>query len=188
MWRTIVQWDNDKHEILADSIVHALGIVNGLVAVIVLLALAAPTAGAWELTSMAIYGASLMAVLVISALYNLWPVSPIKWILRRFDRSAIYLRIAETYTPFIIQMKNEITAIVLLVGVWAGSLAGMVLKRHRQVVEEGHTDRGSHPDLGDARDTSHLSPDLEGPSTSTAMIRGVGVGRTVEEIGNLIVS
>ena len=59
---------------------------------------------------------------------------------------------------------------------------------HRQVVEEGHTDGGSHPDLGDARDTSHLSPDLEGPSTSTAMIRGVGVGRTVEEIGNLIVS
>lgn len=58
---------------------------------------------------------------------------------------------------------------------------------HRQVVEEGHTDPDWHPDLGNARDTSHLSPDLEGPSTGTAMIRGVGVGRTAEEIGNLIV-
>jgi hypothetical protein len=59
--------------------------------------------------------------------------------------------------------------------------------RHRQVVEKGHTDSGSHSDLGNGRDTSHLSPDLEGPSTSTAMIRGVGVDRMVEEIGNLIV-
>jgi hemolysin III len=120
--RTIIKWDYDKHEILADSIVRALGVVGGLVAVIVLLALAAPTAGAWELTSVAIYGAGLMAVLVISALYNLWPFSPVKWILRRFDHSAIYLLIAGTYTPFIIQMKNEITAIVLLLG-WSGTMA-----------------------------------------------------------------
>jgi hemolysin III len=126
--RTIIKWDYDKHEILADSIVHALGVVGGLVAVIVLLVLAAPTAGAWELTSVAIYGSGLMAVLVISALYNLWPVSPVKWILRRLDHSAIYLLIAGTYTPFIMQMRNEITAMALLVGVWAGSVAGMALK------------------------------------------------------------
>jgi hypothetical protein len=58
---------------------------------------------------------------------------------------------------------------------------------HRQVVEEGHTDPDLHPDLGDACDTSHLSPDLEGPSTSTAMLSGVDSGGTAEEIGNLIV-
>jgi hemolysin III len=80
------------------------------------------------LTSVAIYGGGLLAVLVISALYNLWPVSPVKWVLRRFDHSAIYLLIAGTYTPFIMQMRSEITAIVLLVGVCAGSLAGMALK------------------------------------------------------------
>ena len=124
----MIRRDYDRHEILADGIVHALGIVSGLVAVIVLLALAAPTAGAWELTSVAIYGGGLLAVLVISAVYNLWPVSPVKWVLRRFDHSAIYLLIAGTYTPFIMQMRSEFTAIVLLVGVWAGSLAGMVLK------------------------------------------------------------
>lgn len=124
----MIRWDYDKHEILADGIIHVLGAVGGLVAVIVLLALAAPTVGAWELTSVAIYGLGLVAVLVISAVYNLWPVSPFKWALRRLDHSAIYLLIAGTYTPFIMQMRSEITAIVLLVGVWAGSLAGMVLK------------------------------------------------------------
>ena len=124
----MIKWDYDEHEILADGIVHALGVVGGLIAVIVLLVCAAPTVGAWELTSVAIYGGGLMAVLVISAVYNLWPVSPVKWVLRRFDHSAIYLLIAGTYTPFIMQMRGEITAIVLLVGVWAGSLAGIVLK------------------------------------------------------------
>jgi hemolysin III len=124
----MIKWDYDKYEILADGIVHALGIVSGLVAVIVLLVLAAQTVGPWELTSVAIYGGGLLAVLVISGVYNLWPVSPVKWVLRRFDHSAIYLLIAGTYTPFIMQMRSEITAIVLLVGVWVGSLAGMVLK------------------------------------------------------------
>jgi hemolysin III len=124
----MIKWDYDRHEILADGIVHTLGVVSGLVAVIVLLALAAQTSGAWELTSVAIYGGGLLVVLVISAVYNLWPVSPVKWVLRRFDHSAIYLLIAGTYTPFIMQMRSEITAIILLVGVWAGSVAGMALK------------------------------------------------------------
>ncbi|MBM6582846.1 hypothetical protein ILT44_21810 [Microvirga sp. BT689] len=81
----MIRWDYDMHEILADGVVHALGVVGGLVAVIALLILAAPTVGAWELTSVANYGVGLLAVLVISAVYNLWPVSPVKWILRRFD-------------------------------------------------------------------------------------------------------
>lgn len=124
----MIKWDYDKHEILADGIVHALGIVSGLVAVIILVALAAQTVGPWEVTSVAIYGSGLLAVLVISAVYNLWPVSPVKWVLRRFDHSAIYLLIAGTYTPFIMQMRSEITAIVLLAGVWAGSVVGVILK------------------------------------------------------------
>jgi len=124
----MIKWDYDKHEVLADGIVHALGVVSGLIAVIVLLVLAAQTVGPWELTSVTIYGGGLLAVLVISAVYNLWPVSPIKWVLRRLDHSAIFLLIAGTYTPFIMQMRSEITAIILLVGIWAGSVAGMVLK------------------------------------------------------------
>ncbi len=67
-------------------------------------------------------------MLVISAVYNLWPVSPVKWILRRFDHSAIYLLIASTYTPFITQMRNDVAAMLLVSGVWAGAIAGMTLK------------------------------------------------------------
>jgi hemolysin III len=124
----MIKWDYDRHEILADGIVHAPGVVGGLVAVIVLLTLAAPAVGVWELTSLATYGTGLLAVLVVSAMYNLWPVTPVKWVLRRVDHSTIYLLIAGTYTPFITQMRNEVTAVILLVGVWTGSVAGMALK------------------------------------------------------------
>jgi hemolysin III len=57
-------------------------------------------------------------MLGLSATYNLWPVSPRKWLLRRFDHSAIYLLIAATYTPFITQVRDREFAIVFLGGVW----------------------------------------------------------------------
>ena len=78
--------------------------------------------------SVSIYVAGLLAMLVLSATYNLWPVSRAKWVLRRFDHSAIYLLIAATYTPFIMQMKDSMFAIALLIGVWCVAIVGIVLK------------------------------------------------------------
>jgi len=124
----IGNWNYDRAEILADAVVHGLGIVLGSIAVIVLVVLAARTAGPLELTSVLIYGGGLLTVLVVSALYNLWPPSPMKWILRRFDHSAIYLLIAGTYTPFVTQMKSGAGSLVLLAGVWTTSVVGMTLK------------------------------------------------------------
>jgi hemolysin III len=65
---------------------------------------------------------------VLSATYNLWPVSRAKWVLRRFDHSAIYVLIAATYTPFIMQVKDSIFAVALLIGVWCVAIIGIVLK------------------------------------------------------------
>jgi hemolysin III len=123
-----VAWRYDRVEIVVDGIVHGLGVVSGLAAVVVLVALAAGKLAPWELTSVLAYGGALLAMLIASALYNLWPVSPVKWILRRFDHSAIYLLIAGTYTPFISQMRVGVESIVLLVGVWATALVGTALK------------------------------------------------------------
>jgi hemolysin III len=62
-----------------------------------------------------------------SAAYNLWPVSPCKWWLRRLDHSAIYLLIAATYTAFMLPMR-ETTPTVLLVIIWIAALAGIAIK------------------------------------------------------------
>ncbi|KFG70386.1 DNA-binding protein [Microvirga sp. BSC39] len=123
-----LKWNYDRGEIIADGIVHAVGVIVGTISIIALIVLAAPTVGAWEFTSILIYGMGLLTVLTVSGLYNLWPISPVKWMLRRFDHSAIYLLIAGTYTPFITQMKAGAESLVLLVGVWLTSAVGIALK------------------------------------------------------------
>jgi hemolysin III len=121
-------WNYDRAEILADGVIHVSGVGLGLAAVTMLVAMAAQVAGPWEVTSVLIYGGGLLTVLTISALYNLWPLTPRKWLLRRFDHSAIYLLIAGTYTPFLTQMKGGFQSVGWLVGIWATAFFGMVLK------------------------------------------------------------
>src|SRR6059058_4523929 len=123
-----VRWNYDRAELIADGVVHGIGVVCGLVAVTVLIVLAAVYATALEVTAVSIYAAGLLAMLVLSATYNLWPVSRTKWVLRRFDHSAIYVLIAATYTPFIVELKDSVFAIALLIGVWCVAIFGIVLK------------------------------------------------------------
>ena len=74
------------------------------------------------------YALCLLSMLVFSAAYNLCPVSPRKWLLRRFDQSAIYLLIAATYTPFITQFNDRDLAASLLVAIWSAAAVGIVLR------------------------------------------------------------
>ena len=90
-----------------------------------------------DIVAVSIYVAGLLAMLVLSATYNLWPVSRAKWVLRRFDHSAIYLLIAATYTPMIMQVKGSFFAIALLIGVWCVAIVGIVLKLRARPVTTG---------------------------------------------------
>jgi hemolysin III len=123
-----IRWNYDKVELIADGIVHAVGILFGLIAATVLMVLTAVYASALDIVAVSIYVAGLLSMLVLSASYNLWPVSRTKWVLRRFDHSAIYILIAATYTPFILVMKDSVFALALLVGVWCVAAFGIVLK------------------------------------------------------------
>jgi hemolysin III len=123
-----VRWNYDRAELIADGVVHGIGVLGGLVAATVLIVLTAIYATPLEVAVVSVYVAGLLTMLVLSATYNLWPVSRAKWVLRRFDHSAIYVLIAATYTPFIMQMKDSVFAIALLIGVWCVATAGIVLK------------------------------------------------------------
>ena len=123
-----IRWNYDRAELIADGIVHGLGVSFGLIAATALIVLAAVFASAYEVVTATVYAAGLLAMLGFSAAYNLWPVSPRKWQLRRFDHSAIYLLIAATYTPFFAQMQNGWLAVALLTGVWSVAAAGIVIK------------------------------------------------------------
>ena len=123
-----IRWNYDRAELIADGVVHGIGILAGVVAATVLVVLTAIHAGARDILGVSIYVAGLLSMLVLSATYNLWPVSPTKWVLRRLDHSAIYVLIAATYTPFIMELKDSVFAIALLVGVWCVAIFGIVLK------------------------------------------------------------
>ena len=114
-------------ELVADGIVHVLGLIVALIAGAVLLGFAIMEA-APELPALAIYLGSLVAVLGVSLAYNLWPVSPVKKVLARFDQAAIFLFIAGSYTPFLAVMGGTTTGIVMTSFVWGASLIGVALK------------------------------------------------------------
>src|SRR5581483_9615305 len=124
----VIRWNYDRAELIADGIVHGVGVLAGLIAATVLVVLAAVYADATDIVGVSIYVAGLLSMLVLSATYNLWPVSPTKWLLRRFDHSAIYVLIAATYTPFIAALQNRLFAVAMLLGVWGVAIFGIVLK------------------------------------------------------------
>jgi hemolysin III len=119
--------DYDRAEITLDAVVHGVGLVLGIAGAAVLIAFTLRSPSVGDLPVAIVYATGLLAMLCLSAAYNLWPVSRIKWVLRRFDHSAIYLLIAATYTPFISQMKNGLAS-ALLVGVWSVAAVGIALK------------------------------------------------------------
>jgi hemolysin III len=126
--RGAIHWTYDRAELIADSVVHITGIALGLVAATALIVLAGVYATAIHIATVTIYAVGLIAMLSLSAIYNLWPVSPTKWVLRRFDHSAIYVLIAATYTPFLAQMHDRVIGISLLIGVWLVAIIGIALK------------------------------------------------------------
>jgi hemolysin III len=122
------RWHYSRAEMIADGIVHAVGIVLAIAAGSALLALAAFHTGPGEYVAAAFYVVSLLSVLSVSLAYNLWPVSPAKWILRRFDHAAIYLLIAATYTPFLAQLDGSPLAVSMIILVWVAAAIGIAIK------------------------------------------------------------
>lgn len=118
----------NRAELWADGIVHAIGIALGVSGVAVLIGHLVAASALADLLPVSIYSAALLAVLIISAVYNMWPVSPAKWLMRRFDHSAIYVLIAGTYTPFLMKLGESATAQGLLAVVWLVAIAGIALK------------------------------------------------------------
>ena len=89
-----ISWDYDRAEIITDGVVHAIGVCLGLIGAVTILVIAVNIERI-EIVPILVYVIGLVTMLALSAAYNMWPVLPAKWVLRRFDHSAIYLLIAE---------------------------------------------------------------------------------------------
>jgi hemolysin III len=119
-------WEYRRSELVADAFVHVTGIVLAVLGAI-LFVLDAGSRDQRSLVAVGIYLLTLCFLFAMSAAYNLWPVSPIKWRLRRLDHAAIYLLIAGTYTAFLLPLERS-GPLMLLLAIWLAAVAGVVLK------------------------------------------------------------
>lgn len=117
-------------ELVADGVVHGIGIVMALIGATVLIFYATVWADSGEIVAAWIYSAGLVLALAISCSYNLWPASSAraKGFLKRLDHSAIFVLIAATYTPFLQRGTADPVIFGLLIAIWAIALLGIALK------------------------------------------------------------
>ncbi|HOZ31973.1 MAG TPA: hemolysin III family protein [Tabrizicola sp.] len=125
-YRTLKR-DLSLHELLADGIVHALALLAGVIAFPLLLFHALQTAGIGTFAALAVYAAGFFLMWGFSLAYNMTPPSALKWLLRRFDHSMIYVMIAGTYTAVIPHLGTGWAWTLGLV-VWTGAALGIVVK------------------------------------------------------------
>lgn len=116
-------------EELANSITHGIGMIFGIVGLILLLIKAADhQADTLTMTSMAIYGSSIIVLFMASTLYHAIPHPQAKRWLKTFDHCAIYLLIAGSYTPFLLVSLRTPLAIGLMMVIWTIALIGIIMK------------------------------------------------------------
>ncbi|OYX43557.1 MAG: Hly-III family protein [Rhodobacterales bacterium 32-67-9] len=115
-----------RAERLSDGIIHVSGLALVLVAVPALIAVAAVlNDDLTALFAVSVYGLALVAMILFSALYNMIPHPGWSGLLKRLDHSAIYAKIAGTYTPFTLLGGHGTW---LLAGLWGAAIAGIGLK------------------------------------------------------------
>lgn len=116
-----------RAEVIADGIVHVAGIAFATAAVAALIVLSVTQLDPASSTAVLIYGGGMLAVFVCSAAYNLnrgrW-----RWLLRRLDHAAIYVKIAATYTPFAVIKMGGPVGMGLLIAVWTIAVIGASAK------------------------------------------------------------
>ncbi|MDQ3571232.1 MAG: hemolysin III family protein [Actinomycetota bacterium] len=86
--------------------------------------------GAEATAAVAVYAASLSALLGVSALYHRhnWQRPSARLWMRRLDHTMIFFLIAGTLTPFAVLVMEPPLATAVLIAVWAGALAGTVVE------------------------------------------------------------
>ncbi|QYO70086.1 hemolysin III family protein [Vibrio cholerae] len=116
-------------EEVANALSHGVGLILGIVGLVLLLVKAVDKqADALTITSMSIYGGSMIALFLASTLYHAIPYQRAKRWLKTFDHCAIYLLIAGSYTPFLLVSLRTPLAVGLMIVIWSLALIGIVMK------------------------------------------------------------
>jgi hemolysin III len=112
----------------ANVLTHGIGLALSVAGLAVLVTLTGLRGGVWEVTSTAIFGATLVLLYTSSTLYHCFRAEQVKRFLRKIDHAAIFLLIAGTYTPFLLVNLRGPWGWSLFGVIWALAITGVVLK------------------------------------------------------------
>lgn len=106
-----------RGEEIANSITHGIATLLSIAGLVILVVVSAAAGSAWAVTSLSIFGATLIILYLASTLYHSITHDSTKRFLKFLDHSSIYLLIAGSYTP---------VTLVILRGPWGWSLFGLI--------------------------------------------------------------
>lgn len=113
---------------MVHSIIHAFGILFGIISIPILTAIAAKNANVIGIVGASVYGYCFLMLFTFSTLYHSFQQPQVKKVLEVFDHISIYFLIAGTYTPFLLIYLNDSFGITLLCVLWGLTVAGIVFK------------------------------------------------------------
>jgi hemolysin III len=117
-----------EQEERANTVIHAFGILFGIVAIPMLINTAYREHDLSHAMRVGIYGLCFLATFTFSTLYHWFKKERIKLLFEKFDRISIYFFIAGTYTPFILYYMNNTTGITMLACIWVMVILGVILE------------------------------------------------------------
>ncbi len=115
-------------EEIANAVSHGLGALAAAALLPVALWQAARAGDAADVAAAAIFGASMLLLYTVSAVYHALPGGGAKRWLNRLDHAAIYVFIAGSYTPFTLGVLRGAWGWTLFGIVWGAAALGVAIK------------------------------------------------------------
>lgn len=117
-----------KGEEIANAISHGVGIVFSICALTLLIVFAFKDGSTLSIISFTVYGLTMLLLYVSSTLLHSFPEGKLKNLFEIFDHASIYLFIAGSYTPILVNVIGGKLGLWLLILLWTIAGIGIVFK------------------------------------------------------------
>jgi hemolysin III len=114
-------------EELANAISHFSGAILAVAGLVLMLRFSIMNGNGWHVVSTSIFGASMIVLYISSTMTHILPMGRAKDRFFNFDRIAIYLLIAGTYTPIALITLNGPMGWVIFGIEWGLALMGIIM-------------------------------------------------------------
>lgn len=112
-------------EEIFSSVSHGVSALAAIAALVLLLVFCEKTPV--KIASVAVYGGTMVTLYTISCIYHGLGLNRAKIVFRSLDHCTIFLLIAGTYTPITLICIGGREGLLMLTGVWAAAIVGVIL-------------------------------------------------------------